>query len=113
MDEPGTFARKSKVLFWQLLLGFILGVLFWELVGQWWLAKKYGSFGSSVTCAPDVQRALADFDSGLRRSALAGAGLLVAAVFGIKLWWRRRKRVPSGTSPTSPNPPSSTGGAVP
>lgn len=113
MGEPATFSKKIRVLLWQLLLGFILGVLFWELFGQWLLAKKYGSFGSSVTCAPDVARALADFDSGLRKSALAGAVLFVVVVFGIKVWWRRRKPVAAGAPPSSPTPPSSTEGKLP
>jgi hypothetical protein len=109
MGEESGFARKLRVLGWQLLVGFILGVVFWEGLGQWMLGKKYGSIGSSVTCAPDVKRALAEFHSGLLTSALVGAGGLVVVVFAIRLWWRRRKRAQTGTPPTSHNPPTPAG----
>jgi len=104
MADKGAFTHKLRVLGWQLLVGFILGVAFWEVLGQWILEKKYGSFGSSVTCAPDVKRALADFNSGLRISALAGAGILVVAIFVFKLWLKKRAPTPSGAPPASPPP---------
>jgi hypothetical protein len=104
MTGQGEFTRKVRALGGQLLVGLILGVGFWEGFGRWILEKKYGSFGSSVTCAPDVKRALADFDAGLRISALAGAGVFVVAVFGFRRWWRKRR-------PAPPVPPATGAGA--
>lgn len=77
---------------WQLLAGLVLGVLFWELFGKALLSMKYGSVGSSVTCSPDVQRALAEFDSGLRLSALIGALAFVVVVALIRRQLRKRSQ---------------------
>ena len=82
---------------WQLLAGLVLGVLFWELFGKALLSMKYGSVGSSVTCAPDVQRALAEFDSGLRLSALIGA---LAFVVVVALVRRRLHSKSAGAAPS-------------
>jgi hypothetical protein len=91
MAEPKTFWQRLRTLSVQLLIGLSLGVLIWELIGFRLLGLKYGSFGSSVTCSPDVNAALAEFDGGLRTSALLGAVGFVAAKFVVQLWWRRRQ----------------------
>jgi hypothetical protein len=89
---------------WQLLAGLVLGVLFWELFGKALLSMKYGSVGSSVTCAPDVQRALAEFDSGLRLSALIGALAFVVLVALIRRQLHKRsKSAGAGPSETHRN----------
>lgn len=109
MANESTVGRTFKTLAWQLLAGLVLGVLFWELFGQRLLSMKYGSIGSSVTCAPDVRNALADFDSGLRRSAAIGAAALVVLIFFWKRWWRKRGRAsanPPGASSGPTTPPS-------
>lgn len=91
MAEPKTLWQRLRVLSVQLLIGLSLGVVFWELVGYRILGLKYGSLGSSVTCAPDVNAALAEFDGGLRISALLGAVGFVVAKFALRLWWQRRQ----------------------
>jgi hypothetical protein len=75
----------------QLLVGLAVGVLAWQAFGRRILAFKYGSLGSSVTCAPDVDRALAEFNSGLRMSAAVGAIVFLVASMLARLWWRRRR----------------------
>lgn len=93
MSEKGAIPPWLRILLIQCLVGFILGLLFWELFGQRLLAMKYGSLGSSLTCAPDVVRALAEFDSGLRQSAIIGALSWVVLVFSYRIWrWHRRKK---------------------
>lgn len=94
MSPESKFRRVSRMMAWQLLAGLVLGVLFWELFGKALLSMKYGSVGSSVTCAPDVQRALAEFDSGLRLSALIGALAFVVVVALIRR--KLHKRSESG-----------------
>jgi hypothetical protein len=91
MIEPSPFWRRVKTLVVELLAGLALGVLAWEAVGRRILSFKYGSLGSSVTCAPDVDRALADFDSGLRLSALVSAVAFTAVAVTVRFWWRRRR----------------------
>jgi hypothetical protein len=98
-----------RILLVEFLVGFILGVLFWELFGQRLLAMKYGSLGSTVTCAPDVAQALAEFDSGLRQSAIIGAMGCVVLMFSYRIWrWHRRKKaiaqVANSTGGTPLNP---------
>jgi len=90
MAESRTLWQRLRSLSIQLLIGLGLGVLIWEFVGRRLLSFKYGSLGSSVTCAPDVDRALAEFDSGLQLSALSGAIGFVVLSFVVKLLWRRR-----------------------
>jgi choline-glycine betaine transporter len=92
MADQTRFRRLLRIVGWQLLAGLVLGVLFWELFGQALLSMKYGSVGSSVTCAPDVQRALAEFDSGLRLSALIGALAFVVLVALIRRQLRKRSK---------------------
>jgi hypothetical protein len=98
--------KQLRILFFALLAGLGLGVLAWEAFGRRLLAFKYGSIGSSVTCAPDVERALVEFDSGLRTSALVGAVIVVVVVIVVQvLLWRRQKRLagePAGTSAAKP-----------
>ena len=98
--------KQLRILFFALLAGLGLGVLAWEAFGRRLLAFKYGSIGSSVTCAPDVERALVEFESGLRTSALVGAVAVVVLVIVVQvLLWRRRKRLagePSGTGAAKP-----------
>jgi hypothetical protein len=94
---------------WQLLAGLVLGVLFWELFGKAFLSMKYGSVGSSVTCSPDVQRALAEFDMGLRLSGLIGALVFVVLVALIRRQLHKRSKaagkVPSETHRNTAEPP--------
>jgi hypothetical protein len=86
------FWTQIRILFVELLVGLALGVMVWELFGRRLLALKYGSLGSSVTCAPDVERALADFDGGLRTAAALGAVGFVALTLLIRfLLWRRKR----------------------
>ena len=80
-----------RILMVELLVGLALGVLAWEAFGRRILTFKYGSLGSSVTCSPDVDRALADFDGGLRISAVVGALVCVVFTLTIRFWWRRRR----------------------
>ncbi len=102
MSESPTIWQRLRVLLVQLLVGLALGVAVWEMAGRRLLALKYGSFGSSVTCAPDVERALAEFDAGLRIAALIGAVGFVILTFLVRLWWRRRKKSGSQPSQTPP-----------
>ena len=83
--------QRLRIVVVEGLLGLALGVLAWEAFGRRLLAFKYGSLGSSVTCAPDVDRALADFEGGLRNSALAGAIVCVVFMFAVRFWWRRKR----------------------
>jgi hypothetical protein len=91
MTESSPFWHRVRTLGVELLAGLALGVLFWEAVGRRVLAFKYGSLGSSVTCAPDVDRALAEFDSGLRLSALVGAVAFAVLALVVRIWWGRRR----------------------
>ena len=91
MTESSSFWHRVRTMGIELLAGLALGVLFWEAVGRRLLAFKYGSFGSSVTCSPDVDRALAEFDSGLRLSALVGAVAFSVLALVVRIWWRRRR----------------------
>jgi hypothetical protein len=91
MTEPSSFWPRVRTLALELLAGLALGVLFWEAVGRRLLAFKYGSLGSSVTCSPDVDRALAEFDSGLRLSAVVGAVAFTVLAVVVRIWWRRRR----------------------
>jgi hypothetical protein len=91
MTESSSFWHRVRTLVIELLAGLALGVLFWEAVGRRLLAFKYGSLGSSVTCSPDVDRALAEFDSGLRLSAVVGAVAFTVLAVAIRIWWRRRR----------------------
>jgi choline-glycine betaine transporter len=100
MADESTFRRISRMIAWQLLAGLVLGVLFWELFGQALLSMKYGSVGSSVTCAPDVKRALAEFDSGLRLSAIVGALAFVALLALIRRQLRKRSESRLGGAAT-------------
>jgi hypothetical protein len=94
MSKKSSFWHHVRVVVMQLLVGLGLGVAIWELLGRWILSLKYGSIGSSVTCSADVERALTEFDSGLRISALVGAlGFLALALLVRFLLWRRRQRV--------------------
>jgi hypothetical protein len=87
------FWSQIRILLVELLVGLALGVMVWELFGQRLLALKYGSLGSSVTCAPDVERALAEFDGGLRMSAALGAAGFVALTLVIRfMLWRRNRQ---------------------
>ena len=99
MSATSSLRQRLRVLLWELLVGLVVGVLFWELLGRWLLAMKYGSFSSSLSCATDVNRALAEFDSGLRWSAIGGAlgGIVLTFAFRI---WRRRKAKPATTKPS-------------
>jgi Mg/Co/Ni transporter MgtE len=90
MDQS-RFLHLVRILVLELLVGLALGVLLWEAFGRRILTFKYGSLGSSVTCSPDVDRALADFDGGLRTSAVIGAIVFVALTFTLRFWWRRRR----------------------
>ena len=90
MDQS-RFLHHVRILVLELLVGLALGVLVWEAFGRRILTFKYGSLGSSVTCSPDVDRALADFDGGLRTSAVVGAIVFVALTFTLRFWWRRRR----------------------
>jgi hypothetical protein len=84
---------QLRILVVELIVGLALGILVWELYGRRILAFKYGSLGSSVTCAPDVERALAEFDSGLRLAGVIGAAGFVALTLVIRfLLWRRTNR---------------------
>jgi len=80
-----------RILVVELLVGLALGVLVWEAFGRRILTFKYGSLGSSVTCSPDVDRALADFDGGLRISAMVWAVVCLAFALIVRFWWRRRR----------------------
>ncbi len=91
MDQSSRFLHHLRILVVELLVGLALGVLAWEAFGRRILTFKYGSLGSSVTCAPDVDRALADFDGGLRISAVVGAVVCVAFTLAVRLWWWRRR----------------------
>jgi hypothetical protein len=91
MSATSSLRQRLRVLLWELLVGLVVGVLFWELLGRWLLAMKYGSFSSSLSCATDVNRALAEFDSGLRWSAIAGALGGIVLMFAFRIWRRRRK----------------------
>jgi hypothetical protein len=102
MTTESTFRRVSRMIAWQLLAGLVLGVLFWELFGKALLSMKYGSVGSSVTCAPDVQRALSEFDSGLRLSALIGALCFVVVVALIRRQLRKRSKS-AGAAASAPS----------
>jgi hypothetical protein len=85
-----------------MLVGGGLGVFAWEGFGRRLLGFKYGSLGSSVTCAPDVDRALAEFDAGLRTSALVGSlGFLLAAT-ATAVWLRRRRAQRTTAGASSP-----------
>ncbi len=100
MVQLQTVWQRLRIILIELLVGLGLGVLIWEVVGRRILAFKYGSLGSSVTCAPDVNQALAEFDSGLRFSALSGAVGFVILSFVVRMLWRRRaKRSRSTTTP--------------
>lgn len=92
------FWTQIRILFVELLVGLALGVTVWELFGRRLLALKYGSFGSTVTCAPDVERALADFDGGLRTAAALGAVGFVALTLLVRFLLWRRNRQPKKTS---------------
>ena len=91
MDQSSRFLHHVRMRVVELLVGLALGVLAWEAFGRRLLTFKYGSLGSSVTCSPDVDRALADFDGGLRTSAGVGAVVFVIVTFTIRIWWRRRR----------------------
>jgi hypothetical protein len=91
MTESSSFWHRVRTLAIELLSGLALGLLFWEAVGRRLLAFKYGSLGSSVTCSPDVDRALAEFDSGLRLSAVTGAVVFTIVAVVARIWWRRRR----------------------
>jgi hypothetical protein len=91
MIESSPFWHRVRTLLFELLAGLALGVLVWEAIGRRILGFKYGSLGSSVTCAPDVDRALAEFDSGLRMSAVVGAVAFTAVALVVQIWWRRRR----------------------
>ncbi len=91
MDQSSRFLHHVRILVVELLIGLALGVLVWEAFGRRILAFKYGSLGSSVTCSSDVDRALADFDGGLRISAVVGAVACVVFTLALRLWWRRRR----------------------
>lgn len=96
------FWTQLRIIFIELLVGTALGVLVWELVGRRLLSFKYGSLGSSVTCAPDVERALADFDSGLRTAAALGAvGFVVLTLFFRLVLWRRKRHGQAGSKPAT------------
>jgi hypothetical protein len=88
------FWTQLRILFVELLVGLALGVMVWELFGRSLLAFKYGSLGSSVTCAPDVEHALADFDGGLRMAAAVGAVGFVTVTLMIRFMLWRRKQPP-------------------
>ncbi|GEM_PF-6064797 len=89
--------KQLRILFFALLAGLGLGVLAWDAFGRRLLAFKYGSIGSSVTCASDVERALDEFESGLRTSALVGAvAVVVLVIVAQVLLWRRKKRLAAG-----------------
>jgi hypothetical protein len=95
MDEPeakekGFWAvvRRTAI---ELLVGTGVGFMVWHAIGVSLLEFKYGSIGSSVTCAGDVQRALEEYVQGLRISALVGAILGVVVAIVVRVWWRRRK----------------------
>jgi hypothetical protein len=105
MSDESSFRRILRAVGWQLLAGLIVGVFFWELFGQGLITVKYGSLGSSVTCAPDVKKALSDFDSGLRLSALIGAVSCSVLVFVGKRWWRKRKLAAANPPAPTGNPP--------
>jgi hypothetical protein len=93
MRTQGGVANRLRMLLVESLVGFVLGVLFWEFSGQRILAMKYGSISSSVTCAPDVVHALREFDSGMRRSAVVGAIGCIAVMLTFRIWrWKRRKK---------------------
>lgn len=97
MAQQVTFGKRLQKLLVEILVGLALGVMVWELIGRKLLAFKFGSLGSSVTCAPDVNQALTEFDSGLRISALIGAIAFVVLSFVVRIWWRRgRKRSNDG-----------------
>jgi hypothetical protein len=94
------FWTQIRILFIELLVGTALGVLVWEIIGRRLLSFKYGSLGSSVTCAPDVERALADFDGGLRTAAALGAVGFVALTLFIRfVLWRRDRHAKPGARP--------------
>ena len=84
MNKKKTFWGHVRVLLVELLVGLALGVGVWELIGRRILALKYGSLGSSVTCATDVERALTEFDTGLRLSAVIGAVLFLVLTLVIR-----------------------------
>jgi hypothetical protein len=94
MSAKPTFWQFVRRIVMELLVGLGLGVAVWELVGRSIITQMYGSIGSTVTCATDVEQALAQFDSGLRLSALIGAVAFVVlmAVVRILLWRRRQQK---------------------
>jgi hypothetical protein len=92
MTQPKSIWQRGRGLFVELLVGLVLGVTVWEFVGRRLLAFKYGSIGSSVSCATDVNQALAEFDGGLRLSGLIGAVGFVTTAFIIRIWWHRRSK---------------------
>lgn len=99
MTRTATAWQRLRLLLVELLVGLALGVMVWELVGRRILAFKYGSIGSSVTCAPDVNLALSEFDSGLRISALIGAiGFVVLSLTVRLVLHRRKKRLTAASS---------------
>lgn len=99
MSAKPTFWQRLRRLVMELLVGLGLGVTVWELVGRNIIELRYGSLGNSVTCAPDVEQALAEFDSGLRISALVGAIAFVALVAVIRiLLWRKRQQKKAAAS---------------
>jgi hypothetical protein len=92
-DIMKSFWIQLRILFVELLVGLALGVAAWEMFGRRLLGFKYGSLGSSVTCAPDVEKALAEFDGGLRMSAVIGAAGFVALTLLFRfLLWRHRSK---------------------
>jgi hypothetical protein len=96
------FWTQLRILFIELLVGTALGVLVWELVGRRLLALKYGSLGGTITCAPDVERALADFDGGLRTAAALGAvGFVALTLFFRLVLWRHKRHGQAGSKPAT------------
>jgi hypothetical protein len=92
------FWTQLRILFIELLVGLALGVTVWEIFGRRILAFKYGSLGSSVTCAPDVERALAEFDGGLRMAAVLGAvGFALLTLIVRFMLWRRHRQSKKAT----------------
>jgi hypothetical protein len=93
MSTKPTFWQYVRRILMELLVGLGLGVTVWELIGRKIIALNYDSLGSTVTCATDVEQALAQFDSGLRLSALIGAIAFVVLMVVIRiLLWRKRQQ---------------------